>query len=70
MPTSTWCFTVGPSKISGANLTLLGTVPRDQFGVSVLSLAFPQTGTHRIKAVSLGNDTFNSSFATLDQSIS
>jgi hypothetical protein len=54
---------------TGAQLTLLGTATLDQYGVAALSVAWADTGTYRIKALYLGDQNFNSSYATLDQTI-
>jgi hypothetical protein len=71
LPTGTVQFwEVDP--LTGANLSLLGSVTLDtsgSFSVATFTTSSLSAGTHRIKAVYLGDDNFNSSWATLDQTI-
>jgi hypothetical protein len=55
--------------LTGMNLTLLGTSLVDVYGHGTLTVSSLTPGTHRIKAVYLGDNHFNASFSFLDLTI-
>jgi hypothetical protein len=71
LPTGTVQFwEVDP--VTGANIALLGTATLDTsgyFSLATFTTSSLSTGTHRIKALYLGDANFNSSWTTLDQTI-